>query len=310
VSTGLARSVQARLVNHAKALGVDPNLILARYATERLLYRLSRSPHAERFVLKGALLLLVWLGETIRPTRDADLLGFGDLDPDALGRTFAEICCIEVEPDGLTFDSASIRVVAIRPEDVYGGQRVTLLARLGPARLRVQVDVGIGDVVIPEPEWLDYPSLLDLPRPRLRAYLPETAIAEKVHAMVVLGSRNSRMRDFFDVHALAMRGSFDGERLSSALLATFERRRTPIPAEPPIALTAAFAEIEGKRAQWAGFVRRNRVVAAPVDLASVIADIVGFVGPVLVAAERGETFTESWEPGGPWQEVTTGKLDP
>jgi len=152
MSTGLARSVQRRLVRHAKALGVDPNLILVRYATERLLYRLSRSRHSERFVLKGALLLLVWLGETIRPTRDADLLGYGDLDAEALATTITEICAVEVQPDGLIFDAASIRVVPIRPEDVYGGQRVTLLARLGPARLRVQVDVGIGDVVVPEPE--------------------------------------------------------------------------------------------------------------------------------------------------------------
>src|SRR5262249_9762553 len=152
--------------------------------------RLSRSPHAERFVLKGALLLLVWLGETIRPTRDADLLGYGDLDAGALARTMAEICAVDVEPDGLLFDTNSIRVAPIRPGDACGGQRVTLLARLGPARLRVQVDVGSGDAVFPEPEWLDYPSLLDLQRPRLRAYRPETAVAEKVHAMVVLGSKN------------------------------------------------------------------------------------------------------------------------
>ena len=133
MSPGLSQSVQARLVAHAKTLGVDPNLVLARFATERLLYRLSRSRHADRFVLKGALLLLVWLKETIRPTRDADLLGFGDLSDDVLAATFAEICGTEVEPDGITFDASSIRVAAIRPEDDYGGQRVTLLGRLGPA---------------------------------------------------------------------------------------------------------------------------------------------------------------------------------
>jgi hypothetical protein len=269
MSTGLAQSVQTRLVRHAKAIDVDPS-------------------------------------ETIRPTRDADLLGFGDLAPEALRRTFAEICAMHVEPDGLIFDPDSMRVAAIRPEDAYGGQRITLLARLGPARLRVQVDVGIGDAVIPEPEWLDYPSLLDLPRPRLRAYHPETAIAEKVHAMVVLGSKNSRMRDFFDVHALAMHEPFQGERLAGALRATFERRHTAIAGEPPIAFTAAFAEVEGKRAQWAGFVRRNRLFSAPADLASVITGIAGFIGPVLAAAGRGEAFSGSWPAGGPWRR-TTGK---
>lgn len=299
MSPGVAQSVQVRLVRHAKAIDVDPNIVLARYATERLLYRLSRSPHVERFVLKGALLLLVWLGETIRPTRDADLLSFGELDVNAITRIFHEICAIQVEPDGLAFDAASIWVAAIRPEDAYGGQRVTLLARLGPARIRVQVDVGFGDAVTPEPEWLEYPSLLDLPRPRLRAYRPETAIAEKVHAMIVLGSKNSRMRDFFDVHALAMRGAFDGQLLARALRATFARRRTEIPANAPVALTRDFAHLDGKQAQWAAFVRRSRLTAS-LDLESVVRGVATFIGPVLSMAARGEPFAGKWSPGGPW----------
>lgn len=297
---GLAQSVQVRLVRHAKAIEVDPNLVLTRYATERLLYRLSRSSHAERFVLKGALLLLVWLGETIRPTRDADLLGFGELDAETLARTFAEIIANPVEPDGLVFDAGSMRVTAIRPEDAYGGQRLTLLARLGPARLRVQVDVGIGDAVTPEPEWLDYPSLLDLPRPRLRAYRPETAIAEKVHAMVVLGSKNSRMRDFFDVDALAVHRSFEGPVLADAVRATFTRRRTEFSSETPIGLTQAFVEVEGKRAQWTGFVRRSRLTAAPASLEAVVERLAAFIGPLLAALARGESFVAKWAPGGPW----------
>lgn len=300
MTEGLARSVQVRLVRHANTLGVDTNLVLARYATERFLYRLSRSAHAQRFVLKGAMLLVAWLGEAIRPTRDADLLGFGDLSADALARIVAEIVAIRVEPDGLIFEERSIRVAAIRREDVYGGQRVTLLAHLGSARLRVQIDVGIGDVVTPEPEWLEYPSLLDLPRPRVRAYRPETAIAEKVHAMVTLGSKNSRMRDFFDVHALATREAFDSELLARAFAATFARRQTSIPADPPIALTPAFAAVEGKRAQWAGFLRRSRLTSAPEDLEVVINAVATFVGPVLAAA-RGQPFAARWRPGGPWE---------
>lgn len=300
MSTGLPRSVQTRLVSHARALGVDPNLVLARYATERLLYRLSRSRHSERFILKGALLLLVWLGETIRPTRDADLLGFGELDAAAIAATIAEICAIEVEPDGLTFDVSSIKVSSIRPEDAYGGQRVTLLARLGPARLRVQIDVGIGDAVVPDPEWIDFPSLLDLPRPRLRAYRPETAIAEKVHAMVALGSSNSRMRDFFDVYALAAHEPFAGDRLAAALRATFTRRRTVIPSELPLALTAAFAEVEGKSAQWAGYLQRNRLTSAPTDLAAVVSGVASFVGPVLAAVRDETPLNRHWPAGGPW----------
>ncbi len=301
VVEGLPVSVQVHLARHARAIGMDPNLVLARFALERFLYRLSRSDHVDRFVLKGALMMLVWLGETIRPTRDGDLLGFGDLSDRSLTNILAEICAVAVEPDGLEFLPASIRVAPIRPEDAYGGTRTTLEARLGKARLRVQLDVGIGDAVIPEPEWLEYPGLLEFPRPYLRAYRPETTIAEKLHAMVVLGEANSRMRDYFDVLVLAERRRFDGSLVADAVRATFDRRRTAIPAHPPIGLTAAFPEIEGKRAQWAGFVRRNRLAAAPADLASVVEGIAEFAGPVLAAIARGKAFAGNWPPGGPWR---------
>ena len=139
-ATGLPVSVQVRLVRHAKAIGMDPNLVLARFAMERFLYRLSRSPHVDRFVLKGALLMLVWLGETIRPTRDADLLGFGDVSEGSLAQDFADVCNADVEPDGLEYLPKSIRLAPIRPDDAYGGVRATLRARMGRARLRVQID--------------------------------------------------------------------------------------------------------------------------------------------------------------------------
>lgn len=296
-------SVQTRLVRHAKSMGVDPNFVLARYAIERVLYRLSLSPYADRFVLKGALLLAVWLGETIRSTRDADLLGFGKLGADDLAAIFAEICAVAAEPDGLVFDTASIRVTAIRAEDAYGGQRITLMAQLGSARLRVQVDVGMGDAVTPEPEWLDYPSLLDLPRPRLRVYRAETAISEKVHAMVTLGRNNSRMKDFFDVHALATRESFDGQVLLDAVRATFDRRNTGIPTQPPIAFTPVFAGVEGKSSQWMGFLRRNRLSSAPADLGAVVDVIAGFMWPFLIAARGGKPYSYRWPAGGPWKAV-------
>jgi hypothetical protein len=301
-SAALAQPVQARLVRHARTFDVDPNLILTRFAVERFLYRLSRSPEAERFVLKGALLLLVWLGESIRPTRDADLLGFGDLSDVALARTFREVCAVGAEPDAMTYLPDSIRVAAVRLEDAYGGKRVTLQSRLGPARIRVQVDVGIGDAVIPAPVWLDYPSLLDLPRARLRAYRPETAIAEKFHAMVTLGSKNSRMRDFFDVDALAARQAFDGRALVDALRATFEHRRTEIPSGLPLALTPTFPASSEKPAQWAGFVKKNRLSSAPADLGQVVERLARFLAPVVVAAQRGAAMDLIWPPGGPWRE--------
>jgi hypothetical protein len=231
-SKGLAASVQVRLVQHAK----------------------------------GALLMLVWLGETIRPTRDADLLGFGDLSQDSLAQILQDVCAVPVEPDGLEYLISSIDVSPIRPADDYGGLRGTVKARLGNARLHVQIDVGIGDAIVPAPEWLEYPSLLGFPPPRLRAYRPETAIAEKLHTMVELGEANSRMRDFFDIYALAEQCSFSGEILAGAIRATFERRRTPVPEILPFALTPEFATFGAKLAQWRGFLSKSGVSSAPREL--------------------------------------------
>lgn len=286
---GLARSVQVRLARHAKAIGVDPNLVLTRYAVERFLYRLSRSPYAERFVLKGALLLLAWLGETLRPTRDADLLGIGDLSGEALVQVFRDICAVEVESDAVRFVGDTVKLEPIRMEDAYGGQRVTLQARIGAARLLVQVDIGIGDVVTPAPEWLEYPSLLDLPRPRLRAYPRETVVAEKLHAIVLLGVTNSRMKDYFDLRALASEGVLDAGRLGQAIAATFAHRRTVVPEAVPPGLGDEFAQDATKQAQWKAFLTRNRLEAPA--LAEVTAEVRDFAAEPMRLARQGRSST-------------------
>ena len=192
----LARSVHTRLIQHAKKTGLDPTLVLTRYGIERFLYRLSVSPHAERFVLKGALLLAAWLGDSVRPTRDADFLGFGGLSDEALVPLFQEVCGQPVDSDGMAYDPDSVAVTDIREDDAYGGKRITLWGALGAGRIRLQLDIGIGDVVEPSPDVLDYPVILDFPGPRLRTYRPETVVAEKLHAMVRLGAVNTRMKDF------------------------------------------------------------------------------------------------------------------
>ena len=262
---GLARSVQVRLAAHAKAIGVDPNLVLTRYGVERFLFRLSRSPHAERFVLKGALLLMAWLGETLRPTRDADLLGFGDLSDDELVGILRDVCAVEVEPDAMSFLLDSVQVEPIRVEDAYGGRRATIEARVGKASLRVQVDIGIGDAVTPAPEWMDYPGLLDLPRARLRVYSRGSVVAEKLHAMVLLGVRNSRMKDYFDLRALAREGALEPDRLAEAIAATFARRKTAVPDGVPIGLSEEFASDAASQAQWKAFLTRNQLDGPPFD---------------------------------------------
>jgi predicted nucleotidyltransferase component of viral defense system len=296
---GLPTSIRAKLLNHAKKLGLEYNRVLERYALERYLYRLSKSPHADRFVLKGALLMLVWLGEAIRPTRDADLLGYGDMDKTVLERIFKEICDIVVEPDAIEFQPDTVKVEDIRKNDPYGGRRIKLRSQLGNARIDVQVDVGIGDVIVPEPLWLDYPSLLDLPSARLRAYQPETTIAEKLHAMVVLGLPNSRMKDFFDIAALAEREHFDGKKLGSAITATFAHRSTALPVIPA-AFTPEFAANPAKQQQWNVFLGTSGLTDK-VTLDTRVTIIRDFLGPILERLTRGGIFSGSWSPGGPWK---------
>lgn len=247
-------SVRQRLLNLAHARGQPMELLLTRYALERLLYRLSVSPHRERFVLKGAMLLATWFDEPHRATRDVDLLGFGDAAEDALLGTFREIMAVEVD-DGVSFDLNGLRIEAIREEVEYGGSRIRTTAALAGARIPITVDIGFGDAVEPGVEDIDLPVPLDMPSPHLRAYPPETVIAEKFHAMVVLGRANSRMKDYYDVWMLTSAFDIEHERLRRAIVATFARRCTVIPAEVPDGLSDAFATDPGKQRQWDAFAR-------------------------------------------------------
>lgn len=294
-----AASLQARLLEHSRTLGVEHQLTLTRFAGERLLYRLSVSKYAGQFVLKGAALMLAWLGETIRPTKDIDLLGPAELTADRLAAVFAQVVSVPCQPDALLFDASRLSVQPIREDRIHGGMRILLAARLGAIRIPLRVDIGQGDRVVPAPYTLDYPSMLALPCPRLKAYRPETAVAEKCHAMVELASANSRMKDFFDVYSLAMAQDFDGESLRKACAATFRRRKTARPAEPPVALTSAFSRDAGKQRQWSAFLRRSRLTAAPDKLPVVVGKLAEFLWPVLAALES--RLPSIWERGGPWR---------
>lgn len=297
----IVASMQARLVERSRELDVEHQLTLARFGGERLLYRLSKTEFVDQFILKGAALLLLWLGETIRPTKDVDLLGSGDTSAEALKHVFVSLCAVAAPEDGLTFLAETVRVEAIREGQEYGGMRVKLMAMLGNVRIPLQVDVGTGDAVVPPPEILDYPGLLDLPRARLRVYRPETSIAEKTEAMVTLALANSRMKDLFDIHRLAAMRTFDGDTMRLAVAATFARRGIDIPNERPLALTNEFAEARDKRVQWAAFVRRTRRPDLQ-DLSAVIETLEGFLWPVLQAAARRDPWARGWSNGGPWRE--------
>jgi len=256
-------SIRARLLNVAKAQGVDFNQVLVRFALERILYRLAQSQHAERFLLKGALLFTLWYDMPHRATRDVDLLGFGARELDAVAETFREIAAVTVD-DGMVFDPTSVTVEEIRKEAGYGGVRVVLSGEVARARCKTKIDVGFGDAVTPAPVDSVYPVLLDdLPAPRLRTYPTYTVIAEKLHAIALLGITNSRLKDYFDLSVLVQRERLDAKVLAQAIRATFERRGTVIPAVLPAGLSEEFANDASRQALWQTFLRKNDLAAEP-----------------------------------------------
>jgi hypothetical protein len=247
----LAASVAARLLNRARESGEDYQTLLSIYCFERFLHRLGRSALHDRFVLKGAMLLRVWSDQPYRATRDLDLLRRGDGSFEAIGRDLALVCAAPVAPDAVEFEASRVRIESIRAEDEYAGTRASLPARCGSARLVLQIDMGLGDSVWPAPQRCVYPTLLEFPAPEVLAYPREAVIAEKLEAMVVLGDRNSRIKDFFDVHYLASHFQFDRATLREAVRRTFERRRTPIPSDEPIALTSFYGRTRRDRRRCA-----------------------------------------------------------
>jgi len=274
--------------------------VLTRYANERRLYRLAQSSHATSFVLKGAALFMLWTDKPHRATRDLDLLGYGDPSIDRIRAVLSDLISLEVDDDGLIFDRSTLEVDPIREDPEYGGIRAVVVAVLAGARVRLQIDVGFGDVVTPDAIDIAFPTLLDLPAPRLRAYTKETVVAEKLEAIVQLGLANSRMKDFYDLVILSRMFEFDGAMLVRAIQATFARRKTPVPVELPVGLSATFAADPSKVAQWSAFLRKSGA-SEPGELDAIIDEIVVFVWQPLEAASSGVALGLRWPPRGRWQ---------
>ena len=307
----LPASVHVRLLNVARQRQAPFQRLLAQYAVERLLYRLSQSQYREHFILKGAMLFLLWHDALPRPTRDLDLLGKGNPDPEHLEEIFRSLCQVFVEEDGLRFLPESVTSEEIRKEADYTGVRVRLTAMLGKARISLLVDIGFGDAVTPEAPEADFPALLSFPAPRLLVYPRETVVAEKYQAMVAMGLLNSRMKDFYDLWILAREFSFRGPTLCQAIAATFSRRQTSLPESTPAALTPAFSQDETKRRQWRGFLDRSDLEG--ISLTDVVMLLQDFLLPPTPALQEGSPVTRSWSPGGPWTEQDTvfgGFFDP
>jgi hypothetical protein len=299
-SKNLAASVRQRLLNRAKETNRPFDELLQYFAMERFLYRLSRSSYKNRVVLKGALMFVVWQASRSRATRDIDLLGRMANAVDSLVTMAKEICQVEVEPDGIVFNVASVTGERIKEDANYQGARIRFTANVGQARVYMQIDIAFGDTVFPKPVGIDYPTLLDMPHPQLKGYPRETVVAEKFEAMVQLGRLNSRMKDFHDIWLLAKQFDFDGKTLRKAVEETFANRGTVLTADP-LALSVGFAKDRDKAAQWTAFIRTTRLDHAPSEFQAVVELLRDFLLPIATAVPERDKTPSAWKAPGPWK---------
>ena len=199
--------------------------------------------------------------------------------------------------DGLAFDIDSIQAERIVEDADYEGIRIRFLATLDSAKINMRIDIGFGDVVYPDPEESDLPTLLDFPPPRLLCYSRESSISEKFEAMVKLGALNSQMKDFYDIWQLSRQFDFDGVKLTEAIRLTFERRGTKLPLE-----VETFAEpfIEAKQTQWAAFCKRLQQDHVPTSLGEITASLDRFLSPITAALYKSTPCPKNWTAPGPW----------
>ncbi len=299
--TNVPASVRARLLKRAKAEKRPFNELLQYYAMERFLYRLSRSAHADRFILKGGLMLQLWGASLTRSTKDIDLHRESTASVDELTDIMKSCLEVDAEDDGLSFDLESVVGEQIRLSAQYDGVRVRLRGLLGTARINVQVDIGFGDAITPNAKSISYPTLLDFQAPILLGYPPETMIAEKFEALVTLDMANTRLKDFLDIWTLIQSETFEGAVMADAIKATFNRRRTLLPKNIPIGLTPAFSEARDKQTQWTAYLRKSNVQGDVPTLTNTVMVIANFIMPVVDAITADLVFSSTWTPGGPWE---------
>ena len=293
-------SVRERLKNRARKTGEDYQFLLRRYAEERFLYRLGESSHRENFILKGGALLALWQGGAYRPTRDLDFTSYGNSWMEHVQSMLSEICAVPVVDDGVCFDAKAIRLETIREQGEYNTFNARLAATLGGAGILIRIDIGFGDIIQPAPIDTQFSTLLDYPPPRIRVYPRDAFVAEKLHAIVALGERNTRYKDFYDLYTIAGNFAFGGEALSRSVSATFDQRNTEISRTPPVALTPDFYSNADRALEWRGYLNRHELQGAPEDFSVVGERLISFFGGLLVALSDGPAFIAAWPAGGPW----------
>jgi predicted nucleotidyltransferase component of viral defense system len=296
----IAVSVHQRLLNKAKESSRPFNELLQYFAIERFIYRLSRSPHADKFILKGALMLAAWYGTASRPTMDIDLLGKIDNSLEVITAAIKDACLVDVEADGISFNDETVEAVRITEDAEYEGVRVRVHGSLGKTRVSIQVDIGFGDVIVPNPSTVSYPTILDFPAPTFKGYTMESTIAEKFQAMVKLGVLNSRMKDFYDIWVLSRTFDFKGEILAEAVEKTFEKRNTPVTLDAAL-FDPSFGKDGDKNVQWQGFIRKTKLISAPKSFEEVMDAAKLFLEPLATSIVEGRAFNSNWIAPGPWR---------
>jgi hypothetical protein len=296
----IVASVHQRLLNKAKESSRPFNELLQYFAIERFIYRLSKSPNADKFILKGALMFFVWCGPASRPTMDIDLLGKIDNRLEVISAAIKEACLMDVEADGISFNAETVEAVRITEDAEYEGVRVRVQGGLGNARVSIQIDIGFGDVIVPNPSTVSYPAILDFPTPIFKGYTMESTIAEKFQAMVKLGVLNSRMKDFYDIWVLSRTFDFKGKILAEAVEKTFEKRNTPVTLDAAL-FDPSFGKDGGKNVQWQGFIRKTKLVNAPESFEEVMDAVKFFLEPFAASIIERRNFNSNWIAPGPWR---------
>ena len=293
----IEHSVRQKLLNVSISKDIDYNIVLIWYGLERFLYRLSKSKYSDQFILKGAMLFAVWAKQPLRPTKDLDFMAYGDASTEYLTKVFTEVCQTKVDDDGIVFDTNGMEISQIREDQEYDGQRVKLLAKLGNAKIRLQIDIGFGDAITPAPAAIKYPVLLKSPAVSIKAYPKETVVAEKLHTMVIRGIANSRMKDFYDLWVMSKQFDFDGLLLTEAIAATFVRRKTLLPDGLPLAFTDDFISDTAISQRWKAFVNNLKHSSDTLPLNQIISELKDFLMMPLEYAKSQQLLEKKWQNG-------------
>ncbi|MGA1845330.1 MAG: nucleotidyl transferase AbiEii/AbiGii toxin family protein [bacterium] len=294
-------SIKARLKNKAKETNRPFAEVLQYYGMERFLYRFSKSRYADKFVLKGALLFAVWQIPDRRTTLDIDFLARFDNEVATIEKVMKDVCDTSVDLDGLNFDPQTVKGMKLKEDADYEGVRVKFTGFLDRAEIPMQIDVGFGDIVYPKTRVIDYPAILDFPKPRLNGYPQESVISEKFEAMIKLGLLNSRMKDFYDIWLMTRQFEFSGANIASAIKKTFNNRKTEIPNKKPLFADEIYDEKSDRQTLWSAFLKKGDIQNAPETLSTTAKEIERFLIEPIMALNDNVTFAKTWKQPKGWE---------